>query len=97
MSILGPAQPWAILCRHACGSEVGEHSATPCLVSGDRNVVSGHEPAVQGANRPVLLGTALARSTAAAEKPGAVLTIASRRSLMTELLRRETGDCSGTI
>jgi hypothetical protein len=33
----------------------------------------------------------LARSTAAAEKPGAVLTIASRRSLMTELLRRETG------
>jgi hypothetical protein len=33
----------------------------------------------------------LARSTAAAEKPGAVLTIASRGSLMVELLRRETG------
>src|SRR5450759_3922287 len=48
-------EPWAILRRHPQVPEVGEHSATPCLVSGDRNVVSGHEPAVQGADTPVLL------------------------------------------
>jgi hypothetical protein len=53
-------------------------------------VISGREPAVQGANRPVLLrftGSANRRCS----KPTLLLTIASRRSFVAELLRRETG------
>ena len=69
---------------------LGQHSVNPCLVSRDRNVVSGREPAVQRAERPDLLrftGSVNCRC----RETGRVLTIASRRSLMTELLRRETG------
>jgi hypothetical protein len=83
-------KPWATLCRHPLGPEVGQHSVNPCLVAGARNVISGREPAVQGANRPVLLGFTDSVSRRCS-KPTGLLTIASRRSLMTALLRRETG------
>src|SRR5664280_2573908 len=87
----GPfSETWAILCSHRLDPGVGEHSVNPCLVAGARYVISGRESAVQRAERPDLLR--FTRSvTAGAAKPTGVLTIASRRSAMTELLRRETG------
>jgi len=42
-------RPWAILHRHPLGTEVGEHSVNPCLVTGVRDLVSGREPPVQRA------------------------------------------------
>ena len=83
-------EPWAILRRHPHGAEVAEHSVNPCLVAGARNVISGGEPAVQGANRLVVLGFTDSVNPRCS-KPTGLLTIASSRSLMTELLRRETG------
>ena len=52
--------PWAILCRHACGSEVPEHSVNPCLVIGAQNAALGGEPAAQGTEQPILLRIAVA-------------------------------------
>src|ERR1035437_10808342 len=55
--------PWLRLRKLAANNtsraghaRLAQHSVTPCLVACARNVISGGEPAVQGANRPVLLG-----------------------------------------
>src|ERR1035437_1425672 len=50
-------EPWAILCRHPPVPEVPQHSVTPCLVNGARNVVSGRELPAPGTDRTGLIGS----------------------------------------
>jgi hypothetical protein len=48
-------EPWAILGRHPLAPEVPQHSVTPCLVGGERNMAwVGGETAVQSADWPDL-------------------------------------------
>src|SRR5664280_525267 len=79
----------AILRSHRHDLEVGEDSANPCLVAGARNVISGREPAAQGANRPVLLGFTEAVTRRCGDAAG-VLAVASEPSAEPEILRSVT-------
>ena len=83
------AEPWAILCRHPHGPEVPQHSVTPCLVSGVRNMASGREPATQSADSQLFSGSLRQSSAGTAMRP--VLAIASEPSAEPEILRRVTG------
>ena len=62
MSADSAHEEWTILCSHRIDFGIGKQSVNPRLVAGARNVPFQREPAVQGANEPVLLGS-LARST----------------------------------
>jgi hypothetical protein len=84
-------ETWAILRSNRHDLEVGEHSVNPCLVAGARKVISGRNPQLRVPKGQICSGS-LVHSTAEVGKPDGVLTIASRWSLMTALLRRETGD-----
>ncbi len=84
-------EPWAILRYPPNGTGVEKHSVNPCLVTDLRNVDSGGESPVQRVISSLLLG--LTRSASGRYfAVDWVLTIASRRSVLAGLLRRETGN-----
>ena len=68
----------------------------PTSYVGVCNVVSGRKTAAQSAEGQICSGS-LVQSTTGVAKPTGVLTIASSRSAMTELLRRETGEVGDPI
>jgi hypothetical protein len=68
-----------------------QHSVTPCLVSGARDLASGHELPAQGTNRPALFRFTDAVTRRCGDAAG-VLAVASEPSAEPEILRRVTGD-----
>jgi hypothetical protein len=79
---------WAILRCHPLGPKVEKHSVNPCLAAGPREPISGRDPQVR-AQEDQICSSSPAQATTVMGKTGGVLTIASRWSLMTALLRHE--------
>jgi hypothetical protein len=72
-------------------AQLPQHSVTPCLVSGVRNMASGCETAAQSADLPDLCAP-LRQSPAGAVRTTQVLAIGSEPQFQTEILRRVTGN-----